>query len=397
MLTFNEYEGLSTVAGNSFYVYNDEIFRKNLQDLLGGFRSSYPNTDLCYALKANYMPQLIRSVLAEDCLAEVSSRLEYEIATRIMAGGRVVFNGPLKSPDDFLLALGNGSTVNIDSLCEIEHIRNAAKSISRGRVGLRVNFPLQGGASRFGLSVDNGDLRRAVEQLRGIPNIEIVALHSHVSSRDKSADQFKGRLVNMIDLYREFDLGPAAAINVGGGFFGNMPDHLKEKFPGEVTSFEEYGHVIAGTMHDHFGADGPCLIVEPGVSMVADAFDYVTRVIGIKRIGQEKVVLVDSSVNILHPTGFKSPLEFTQVTNREPMPSERCKIVGYTCMEHDILYDGFFGDLQVGDLLIYSNRGAYSLNYKPPFIRQAPPVIDRFGTVWKREETIEDILRTYSA
>ncbi|EWH00869.1 hypothetical protein Q427_17070 [Halomonas sp. BC04] len=71
------------------------------------------------------------------------------------------------------------------------------------------------------------------------------------------------------------------------------------------------------------------------------------------------------------------------------------RLVGNTCMEHDIICESFMGCLDIGDFVVFENRGAYSLNYTPPFIVPCPAVVDFQGRLLKRAESPDDILASY--
>ena len=72
--------------------------------------------------------------------------------------------------------------------------------------------------------------------------------------------------------------------------------------------------------------------------------------------------------------------------------------MGYTCLEHDVLYRGYAGNLAVGDYVIFGNVGGYSNVSKPPFISPNCAMIAVKGAtarLIKRTETVRDILATY--
>ena len=83
-------------------------------------------------------------------------------------------------------------------------------------------------------------------------------------------------------------------------------------------------------------------------------------------------------------------------TNRKHY--DNVDIVGYTCIEGDVLYQNYVGDMAVGDYVIFSNCGSYSLVMKPPFILPNFPVIDISGDapeLIKRQEYFDDIFHTF--
>ncbi len=74
-------------------------------------------------------------------------------------------------------------------------------------------------------------------------------------------------------------------------------------------------------------------------------------------------------------------------------------IVGFTCIEGDVLEKDYSGELGIGDYLVIGNCGSYSLVMKPPFILPNFPVLDINGEetkVIKRAETFDDLFHTYS-
>jgi diaminopimelate decarboxylase len=70
-------------------------------------------------------------------------------------------------------------------------------------------------------------------------------------------------------------------------------------------------------------------------------------------------------------------------------------------MEHDLLFGGAQGTVQVGDWTVFDNAGAYTTVMKPPFIRAQVPVLaieggTPTGEVIKRGETLDDVIATYT-
>ena len=73
-------------------------------------------------------------------------------------------------------------------------------------------------------------------------------------------------------------------------------------------------------------------------------------------------------------------------------------IVGYTCIEGDVLFRGYSGSISVGDMIIFKNCGSYSVVMKPPFILPDFPIVNVVGNetkLAKRAETFEDIFNVY--
>jgi diaminopimelate decarboxylase len=83
-------------------------------------------------------------------------------------------------------------------------------------------------------------------------------------------------------------------------------------------------------------------------------------------------------------------------TNRK---YENLDMVGFTCIEGDVLYHDYSGELANGDAIVFGNCGSYSLVMKPPFILPNFPVLDICSgkiEVVKRAENFEDLFRTFN-
>ena len=70
-------------------------------------------------------------------------------------------------------------------------------------------------------------------------------------------------------------------------------------------------------------------------------------------------------------------------------------IMGYTCLEDDVIFPSYSGNLAVGDIVEFRNAGGYSIVYKPPFICPQCAMYsmreDDSLTKIMREETFDDV------
>src|SRR5690606_30423238 len=100
------------------------------------------------------------------------------------------------------------------------------------------------------------------------------------------------------------------------------------------------------------------------------------------------------------PNNVNLPLS---IYERNAQDDGRCSgtpidVVGYTCLEHDILYRGFNEPLSAGDILVMNNVGAYSMVSSPDFIRTSPPVYQLTEAGWtmlRRKVSIDDYLKNF--
>jgi len=401
---------LERLAGEhplGFYVCDLDHFDRNYESFLGAFRRHYPKTRIAYSYKTNYLPALCRRVDRLGGYAEVVSGLEYALARRLdVPGEKIVFNGPVKTRDDYALAARNGSIVNCEGEREIEILEALVRDEPglRHRLGIRcaVRFPSEA-PSRFGLDIDDPGFLERVGRLRRLPGVALEGLHCHMIPPGRRPESYAEVARRLLDVARKVwgESGPRF-VDLGGGYYSNMSPEMRAQFDTEIPTFDGYGEAIAGVFAEAFGGrGGPELILEPGLALVADAFHFVCRVLDTKRAGERHFALAGGSVYNVRPTKSPRNLPLRHVPAGGARPvGPPVDVVGYTCMEDDVLHRGYEHALAVDDLLVFDNVGAYTLVLKPPFIQGNVPVIShradaREPTVLKRAETLDDLMASY--
>ena len=397
-------DALARGHGPSFFLLDRARFAANYDSLLGAIRQRYARSQLAYSYKTNYLPALCRMVEERGGYAEVVSPMEYRLARTLgVAPARIVYNGPWKPADVLRRALLEGAMVNLDSAGEIAILRELAAEHPQRRFAcaLRCNFdPGDGSVSRFGF--DHPALQEAVAAVRALSNATLEGLHCHYATRDKSARSYAVIAERMLELAEEvFGAAPPRYLNLGGGFFSPMPESFRAQFGVHVPSFDEYAEALAAPFARRYGkGEGPELILEPGICLVADAMRFCTPVTALKTIAGKRFAVVAGSVYDVKPTKHAKNLPLTVVPGAARGETvQDCDITGNTCMEDDVLHRGYGGRLAEGDYLVFGNVGGYSMVLKPPFIFPAAPVLalDASGSseLVRRAERYEDIFGTF--
>lgn len=407
--TYQQLQTLSKRHGDAFYLVDIEAFLGNCQEFLKAFRVHYPRTHMGYSYKTNYLPAFCEAVEGLGEYAEVVSGMEYRLARHIGVEARnIIFNGPYKIPVDLALALQEGATINIDSLQEVEEVislRKAHPSERPFRVCLRCHPGVpEAGETRFGIDAETGDLAKALKALRATPGILIRGVHCHVCPPKRRPDMYGVVAKKIVGLVKEHFDEPPECINLGGGFFSKMPPSLAARWPYPIPTYQAYGEAMATVMAEAFGEDGPELILEPGIALTADVIDFVCRVHALKHLAGKDIAIVTGSVYNTKPTKNNANLPMTSIRASEEGASATqaahftaLDITGYTCMEDDVMYKDWSGELAVGDFLIFHNVGAYTNVLKPPFILPAPPMLLRSQpeVQLRRAERWTDVFATY--
>lgn len=400
-LSSNLLKRLSAEYGDCFYLYDLQAFARNYRVFSDAFKAVYSNTSIAYSYKTNYTPALCKLVDSWGGYAEVVSRLEFDLARQIgVDPRRIIFNGPIKSYSDLKEALLEGSLVNLDGFSQIEDTRTVAEKFPdrKFKVGLRVNLERTEARSRFGFA--RLDVSRQAKLLEASGNVEVVALHCHLLTPQRSPSDYQAMARSMLEI--SHDIGGIRTIDLGGGFYSPMKPELASQFIGPIPSFSDYAKAVGAVFSEPAGGNPSLeLILEPGIAITATMAYFATRVIDVRTIGERHLATVSGSIYNIKPMRNRRNLPVSRFSESQPKSEgiRQFDIVGYTCMEDDVLFSGYTGELMPGDFLVFENVGAYTNVLKPPFIAPCPPILslDAAGeiSVLKRQETIDDVFQCY--
>ena len=189
-------------------------------------------------------------------------------------------------------------------------------------------------------------------------------------------------------------------MDIGGGIYGKMPEGLRSQLDIGEISYDDYASRAAKLFADHFRdrPDAPWLFIEPGSAVAGDCMRFVSRIETIKMVRGKAIATALGSQQNINMPGINPPMEVIAGGGVQKEYKD-LDIVGFTCIEGDLLQKNYNGPLAVGDFIVISNCGSYSLVMKPPFILPNFPVIDISGgsaELIKREENFDDLFRTYS-
>lgn len=387
--------------GDAFYLLDSEQYRNNFLELRDTFRKIYPNFNIAYSYKTNYTPKFCKIVNELGGYAEVVSEMELEIALRVgVKPNRIIWNGPIKNPkklEEFLVAGGTG---NIDSVEELEVVKNIAERHpdKKLNLGIRCNYEVNDGVvSRFGFDVDSEGFKKVLAFVTSTPNVHFINFQCHFAKRQ--IEYWPARAKGMVELIDRLGIIPDR-IDIGGGLFGKMADSLKAQFTNEIPDYQAYAEAAARVFAEYFADKDvkPELLIEPGSAVVGDCMKFVGTVKTIKNVRGKWFATILGSQKNISMTGINPPMEIIAMGG-EQKEYENLDMVGFTCIEGDVLYHNYNGKLAHEDAIVISNCGSYSLVMKPPFILPNFPVLDICGEkteVIKRGEVFDDLFHTFN-
>ncbi len=397
--TTSQIKKLEEEYGLPLYVFNQDEFIKNYKEIKSTFRAIYPNYHICYSYKTNYTPAICELVKELGGYAEVVSDMEYELAKRLdYEAERIVYNGPYKGAvlEKHLLSGGINNIDRIEEALRICEIADKNPDMSL-RTGIRVNFDVDAGyTSRFGIDIDKIG---HVLELLATHRVRVNGLHCHMS-RARGLEPWGLRAKTMLGLVDKYKLYDLEYISLGSGMNGHMDPELKAQFP-VVPTYEEYGEVVVRQFAKFYKEKEkkPILFTEPGTTLVSKYVDFLARVEGIKEVRGKHFILCNCSFHNLGETCQMKNVP-VRIFSCEGVQQETqdANLVGYTCLEQDVLYRGYTGKLAVGDYVAFGNVGGYSIVDKPPFIQPNCAMISLNGAetkLIKRKETWDDVFTSF--
>ena len=398
MINYDQLQKISKDYGDSFYIFDTDQLKENIELFKNSFTQHYPKVEVAYSYKTNYIPAVLRIIDSLKISPEVVSEMEYDLASLIgVKLEEIIYNGPVKNRSSLTKAMINQSRINIDSLDELNLMIDILSEINLKslEIGIRCNFgSFSNSVSRFGIDVKSEEFGQAIRLIRDNEVLNLSGFHCHLPDRDKASVEWRTKQLLDVSL-NTFEKAPKF-LDFGGGFFGSDFATPRE----DSVSFEEYARIITGLVKSAYpnANDQPWIILEPGTALVANTMNYWTRVVAVKQIESKSIAVVDGSIHELSPNGRqnRNPTFQLRPSSRSESSAQAWQVVGYTCIEDDYLSKDFLSDISKGDFLGYSHVGSYNIVMKPPFIRPASAVLElnRNGevlNVFREIQTISDI------
>jgi diaminopimelate decarboxylase len=403
-------DALVAEHGSPLFVFSQRALVARYRELRDAFTRRYPRLRIAWSYKTNYLEAICKTFHREGAWAEVVSPFEYQKAIRHGAlPDHVHFNGPYKPDDAIAQAVSGGSILHIDNFDEIARIERVAEKVAaRAKVAVRVNMAIDGvqSWSRFGLNLESGQAREAIDRVVASDHLDLVGLHTHVGTfiLDPNAHGIAARklagLANDIRAQHDIKL---SFIDIGGGFASQ--NTLKGQYlAGEQASpsFARYADAVADGLAEleYPQKELPTLVLETGRALVDDAGYLVSTVQATKRLpGGERALVLDAGVNLLFTSFWYK---------HEALPAQESRglleptvLYGPLCMNIDVLRDQVqLPPLGVGDRIVFKNVGAYNVTQWMQFITMRPAVVmigseGRVARI-RRAENVED-LASYEA
>ena len=406
-MTISLIDNLAERFGTPFYLMDGDRYLANINAFRAAFQSPC-ELIVGYSFKTNYVPALCKIAKEAGCYAEVVSEMEYELARRIEFE-HIIFNGPIKSETIIAEALQDGAVINLDSLYEVDSVLRFKKQHpdEAVSVGLRLNIGLtdDSGESKIQCGLRVGRFGFPKEQIGEVisrlraAGIKIISLHGHTSSSDRAVANYRIIALQMLEVCEAYSLNDLRYFDVGGGFFGAAAEGVDTS---EKPTYEDYADCILAECgsNEWFGKIAPAIVIEPGVSVTANVFSYVSKIYQVKEIAGQTFLTTDGTVFDVKPTMHSNNLPYAFYAHKSDSETMWANLVGSTCMEKDVILTDIAVPASIahGDYVRINGVGAYTIVLSPTFINYLSPIIelkDGKAIEIRRRQNIADVISLY--
>ena len=405
-LTHHYLKNIEQRGAKAFYLLDLDKLTDNYRQLQQAFAQQYSDVQIAYSFKTNYAPMICATLRSLGAWAEVVSEMEYDMATTTVGYDprEVIVNGPIHEYDFIERALLDGALVNVDAWYLLDTVSKVCKLHPNKafNIGIRLTYDIEeGGFSRFGIDTTKLSVQRLKQWLKHNSNCQISGFHSHYSNSSRSLRSFSSRVDGLITSSQVF-FGEESPqfINIGGGFFGDMPASLANQFGEQLPNFDDYATHICQPINQAYTQQQPRLFLEPGTALIANAMVFVCQVYEVKKVAGKTIALVNGSNHNVNHKWQGEALPIQVISKNHRTDATQCfDVVGNTCIEKDVLCHDVKGTIAAGDFIVFEYMGGYTNVLKQPFINPCQPIYASLGdqilTV-KRQEGVNDILQTYN-
>ena len=395
---------LSSIAdkhGTPLYVYDKHRIEENVLNLSSALSKSFENFHICYAIKSNSNPHLIR--VMHDSFSDIGGDCSSpgEIYAAKLSGidpSKCIYTGNYESESDLIEALNKGCNINLDDITSLDRLKKAGLP---ERISFRMN-PGFGGGSYSGIITGGRDAKfgipaeMIVEAYKNAMDLGINRFGLQCMCGSGNLDEkfftevLSSILSNALRIESELKIN-FEYISMGGGFgIPYQDDQIALNFD---RMFKNLSEIYYEAYPDKQSA--PSLWLEPGKSIIADAGFIISKVTGLKESYKNFVGIDAGMETLMRPALYGAKHRIYKVGdhgNDEIMVD----FTGQICENTDrIATDRKFPSLSQGDLVAIMDTGAYGYSMSHNFNtrpRSAEILLDKssFKEIRKRE-TIENI------
>ena len=389
-----------------FYVFDRGTTEEAIKKFTTPFKEQIKGIKFYFAVKTNYHPLLLKTVVDHGMGLDVSSARELLLG--VSSGAKeMLFSGPGKNEQELVIFLKHRkrSTLIIDSFDELDRIGRITNNQKvTVRAGVRFFSSFHGEWSKFGIPLN--EVKRFWQRAQWYPFLNLEGLQFHISL-NRTPKRYID-IIKELSAYLKTNCSAAMRkqihfIDFGGGYY---PDNVEgfypwaERYPwmlsggylmkvadeavGEHTQFgdnyyithadapEVFAREIAAAIQTHLN---PLVqsqyYCEPGRIIAHSSMHIVASIVDRK----PGMVITDGGNNLV---GWEAGNQFYYpiVNITHPSKTETpIRVYGSLCNPKDLWgYYSYSKKFDQGDVLVIPFQGAYRYTLAQNFIRPVPPV-----------------------
>jgi len=367
----------------------DDIVNKYEQ-----WKRHIPRVKPFYAMKCNDALPVVEALAHLGIGFDCASSFELDRVIKMgVKPDRIVFANPCKSPSMIRFAKQVGVTLTtVDSVCEVVKIHSI-----QPKARLLIRLKVDDTASKYKLGDKFGAKMDEVDQLLltiKMLEMNVVGVAFHIGSDCSSSQGFATAIELAFQVSKKLNsYGFSMEIlDIGGGFPGDID------FNDENDMFFKMAKVVNDYLEKYFPEEefpSLSIISEPGRYFVSSAFYLLTKIVGKKFITKdschkENIKDMEEVMYYLNDGLFGGFLiKFWEpemihlkpilLNDKEPRKQVLSTFWGPTCDSSDfVLKKVVVNEMFVGEYLITSKYGAYTVPLTTPFNGMEKPIFKTF-------------------
>ncbi|HLP02137.1 MAG TPA: type III PLP-dependent enzyme [Opitutaceae bacterium] len=359
MISKAQLQKLAQEHGTPLFIVDHDELRKNYRT----FKRYLPRVQAYFAVKANSLPEIVRTLFKEGASFDVASMPEFETVYENIKGmpakqrqdwiwDKIIYANPIK-PEATLEQLDKYKPlVTFDNVEEIHKIK---KHAPHAGLALRLKVPNTGAmvelSSKFGASPGEAvDMILEADRV----GLTVEGVSFHVGSQTTNFENYVQALALTANIFKEAqDRGykKMNLVDIGGGF--------PAPYDATVKPFRDLAKVINTEIDRLFPKDIQ-ILAEPGRFMVATAGTAVSRVVGKAIRDGKPCYYINDGVYHTYSGVIFDHLHYP-IKAFKKGPTQLSAVFGPTCDALDVVSMAEnLPALERGDLVCSENIGAYS-------------------------------------
>lgn len=335
------------------YVFDLDIMRETI----GVFREKMADkSGLCFAIKAN--PFLISYMAPIVDRIEVCSMGEFRICKALgINPAQLLISGVLKKKEDILEILeycGGQCSYTAESPIQFSYFEEWCKQHPEDEIRV---YPRLSSGNQFGM--DEQTIVNLIKISMQYPNLTVKGIHYFSGTQKKKIKKVYKELEMLKEVFARVEAETQYTLDeleYGSGlafpYFEGQDDNRLSDLEGMVDAIEQCGWSNRIT-------------VEMGRALAANCGYYMTNVLDMKSIGDRNYCIVDGGMQHINYDGQIRGMYIPryQVTaNQTEGELVDWTVCGALCTANDVLLQKVsVANLQIGDVFIFENTGAYAM------------------------------------